>query len=157
RITPVYVTLQACLGLSVFASLVTLGAARRPAISAVPPCGSCMVQAAQTVEDRIVQEAIENNIEPLLPLKIAWRESRYQAQVVREDDNGQHDWGVFQLSDHAVKALHVENPLDPQQNIDAAVGLLAQYLRQCGSEQAAVYAYARGRCPVGSTRSPKPE
>jgi soluble lytic murein transglycosylase-like protein len=123
-----------------------------------------MVRAAQTIEDRIVKEAIENNIEPFFPLKIAWRESRYQAQAVRKDTNGQHDWGVFQLSDHAVKALNVKNPLDPQENIDAAVGLLAHYLKVCGSERAAAYAYARGRCPskqpprlAASTRSPEPK
>lgn len=164
RISPTHVAVRACLGLSVLASLMTLGATRRPAISAAAPCGSCMVRSAQTIEDRIVKEAVRNNMNPLFPLRIAWRESRYQAQAVHKDSNGQHDWGVFQLSDHAVKVLHVSDPLDPQQNIRAAVGLLAHYLKVCGgSERAAAYAYARGRCPskqpqklVASARSPKP-
>ena len=152
RISPKYVAVQACLGLTALASLTTLGAVQRGTIRARGLCDACLAGRAPSIEERIVKTALEKNIEPLFPLRIAWRESRYRPTAVGRDSNGQHDWGVFQLSDHAVRVLHVKDPLDPQQNISAAVGLLAHYLKLCGSQRAAAYAYARGRCPAALPR-----
>lgn len=98
------------------------------------------------IEALIVEESTRAGISAHLPLRIAWRESRYSPGAVGRSPNGQRDWGVFQLADSTVRTLHVAHPLDARQNVIAGVGLIAAYLRLCGSERSAARAFATGTC-----------
>jgi soluble lytic murein transglycosylase-like protein len=97
----------------------------------------------QTVADMIIQESLRVGVPPYLALNLAWRESNLNPLAVSET----HDLGVFQLAPHTRKVLHVAHPLDARQGVIAGVGLLSAYRQACGSDSAAIYAFAHGRCP----------
>jgi membrane-bound lytic murein transglycosylase MltF len=91
----------------------------------------------------IRSEAWLAGIDPKFPLFVAQRESGLNPHV---KDSVTGDKGLFQLSRHTVKVLHVADPYDARQSAIAGVGLLAWGLSHCGSEEAALRFYARGRC-----------
>jgi soluble lytic murein transglycosylase-like protein len=104
-----------------------------------------------TVQQMVVTAAQQYGVPPALALGIASHESGFNPNATNVNSNGTTDWGVMQLNDVTVKTLGVSNPLDPQQNIDAGVGLLAKYLQQYGGdEQKALWAYASGPGAVAS-------
>jgi len=58
---------------------------------------------------------------------------------------GTYDYGVMALNESTVQTLGVTNPYDPQQNIDAGVGLLASLMQKYnGNEAQVIQSYATG-------------
>lgn len=100
-----------------------------------------------SVADKIIHASIDAGISPHVPLAIAWRESRFDQFAIHRNAPGRGaDFGVFQLNTKTVALLHVARPLDAWQNVIAGVGLYAAYEKLCGSEHAAMRAYATGHC-----------
>jgi len=105
---------------------------------------------AQMVADAAAQYGVPAN----LALGIASHESGFNPNATNVNTNGTVDYGVMQLNSTTVQTLGVADPLDPQQNIDAGVGLLSKYLTQYGgNESLALQAYAAGPGTVGSAPS----
>ena len=105
------------------------------------------------VPQRIVAESTSLGISAHLPLALAWQESRFRPNAIGEnrDATGRvisRDWGVFQLNDIRLESMHllIFEALDPKVAVPKSVELLARYLELCGSEHAAVRAFATGRC-----------
>lgn len=100
---------------------------------------------------QIVRAANTYGVPPDLALGIAAHESGFNATATNKNTNGTTDWGVMQLNDTTVQTLGVTDPLDPTQNINAGVQLLAKYLSQYGGDsQKALWAYASGPGAVSS-------
>ncbi len=111
----------------------------------IPPLK--MVQ--ESIPDLIIHEALRAGVAPWLALNLAWRESRLDPGVVSaQNRNGTYDWGLFGLNTRTVFVLHVARPLDAIQNTIAGVGLLRFWKQACGSDAAALWGYAHGRCPA---------
>lgn len=107
------------------------------------------------VAQMVVNAANQYGVPPNLALGIASHESGFNPNATNVNTNGTTDWGVMQLNDTTVKTLGVSNPLDPQQNIDAGVGLLASYLQKYnGNTSLALQAYASGPGTVASGSAP---
>jgi hypothetical protein len=108
------------------------------------------------VQQLVVAKATQYGVDPRIALGIAAHESGFNDQAVnRANPNGTVDWGVMQLNDTTVKTMGVSNPLDPVQNVDAGVRLLASLLnRYSGDERLALWAYASGPGNVGPTKTP---
>lgn len=105
----------------------------------------------QSVAQMVVSSAIAQGVPPALALGVAAHESGFDPNATHLNTNGTTDFGVMQLNSTTVQTLGVANPLDPQENIDAGVGLLAKYLQQYGgNEQDALLAYASGPGAVTS-------
>lgn len=83
-------------------------------------------------------------------LAVAQHESNFNPNATNLNTNGTTDYGVMQLNSTTVQTLGVQNPLDPQQNINAGVGLLATYIQKYGNVQDALWAYASGPGAVAS-------
>jgi soluble lytic murein transglycosylase-like protein len=96
-----------------------------------------------TVAQMVIDEAGLQGVPAHLALGVAWRESRFDPLAV----SPKGAMGVMQLMPHTARVLHVQHPLDARQSAIAGVGLLAFWLEACGSEHAALQAYAKGRCP----------
>ena len=92
----------------------------------------------------ITEESYRAGIPPRLGLILAWGESRWTA---RPPDSSAGAKGLFQLMPHTIKVLHVSDPYDSRQSTIAGLGLLAAYLKICGSEEGALYGYAKGDAP----------
>jgi hypothetical protein len=104
------------------------------------------------VAQMVVQAANQYGVPPNLALGIASHESGFNPNATNVNTNGTTDYGVMQLNSTTVQTLGVSNPLDPQQNIDAGVQLLASYLTKYnGNSAQALQAYASG---PGSLSSP---
>jgi hypothetical protein len=108
----------------------------------------------QSVAQMIVAAAADYPQFPQLAqiaLGVAAHESGFNPSATNVNSNGTTDYGVMQLNTTTVQTLGVSNPLDPQQNINAGVGLLAQYLQQYGGNVTnALWAYASGPGAVSS-------
>lgn len=103
------------------------------------------------IAQMVATAASTYGVPPNLALAIAAHESGFNAAATNLNLNGTTDWGVMQLNDTTVQTLGVADPLDPTQNIDAGVQLLASYLQQYGGdEQKALWAYASGPGAVAS-------
>lgn len=97
------------------------------------------------IQSLIVQSAQSQGVPVNLALGIASHESGFNPNAQHVNTNGTVDVGVMQLNSTTVATLGVANPLDPVQNIDAGVGLLATLLQKYGGNQAlALWAYANG-------------
>ena len=108
----------------------------------------------QQIQQMIVAAANAYGVPPSIALGIASHESGFNPNATNQNTNGTTDYGVMQLNSTTVQTLGVSNPLDPQQNIDAGVGLLAQYLNTYGGNVTdALQAYAAGPGSVGSPSS----
>jgi len=124
----------------------TVAALRLSAPTPIKPL-AMPLRVVQSPQDMIVAESLAAGINPHLPLAIGWRESRYTPQLVAgPNQDGSYDYGVMQLNSYTVRVLKVANPLDARENIRAGVRLFARWLHVCGSERAAMMAYAIGRC-----------
>jgi hypothetical protein len=111
----------------------------------VPPShGLGAAYSTQQIQQMIVDAANSYGVPPSLALGIASHESGFNPNATNLNTNGTTDYGVMQLNSTTVQTLGVSDPLDPQQNIDAGVGLLAQYLQQYGNSSQALQAYATG-------------
>ena len=109
--------------------------------AAVAPLSASQSSIAQMV----VTAANQYGVPPELALGIAAHESGFNPNATNHNTNGTTDWGVMQLNDTTVQTLGVADPLDPQQNINAGVSLLAKYLQQYNGDQTqALWAYASG-------------
>ena len=105
----------------------------------------------QQIAQMVIDAANRYGVPPNLALGIASHESGFNPSATNVNTNGTTDWGVMQLNDTTVQTLGVSNPLDPQQNINAGVGLLAHYLQVYGGDQSkALWAYASGPGAVSS-------
>jgi hypothetical protein len=105
-----------------------------------------------SVQQMLINAANQYGVPPALALGIASHESGFNPNATNLNTNGTTDYGVMQLNSTTVQTLGVTDPLDPQQNIDAGVSLLAKYLQQYnGNEAQALQAYASG---PGSLSSP---
>lgn len=82
-----------------------------------------------------------------IALGVAAHESGFQANAQNPTSSAA---GVMQLMAVTQQTLGVTNPYDPQQNINAAVSLLAQYYGTYGNWTTALYAYADGPGAVAS-------
>lgn len=104
------------------------------------------------IQAMIVTAANQYGVPPSVALGVAAHESGFNPNATNLNTNGTTDYGVMQLNSTTVQTLGVSNPMDPQQNIDAGVSLLGQYLTQYnGNVQQALQAYASG---PGSLSSP---
>ena len=108
------------------------------------------------VQSLIVSKANQYGVPPQIALGVAAHESGFNDQAVnRNNPNGTSDWGVMQLNDTTVQTMGVSNPLDPEQNVDAGVRLLASLLgRYGGDPYQALWAYASGPGNVGPGKTP---
>jgi soluble lytic murein transglycosylase-like protein len=97
----------------------------------------------ETTVEIICAESWRQGISPKLPLFVAQRESGMNPHV---KDSATGDKGMFQLSPHTVRVLRVSDPYDIHQASIAGVGLIAWGLNHCGSEEAALHFYGKGRC-----------
>lgn len=103
----------------------------------------------------VAASALAQGVPPQIALAVASHESGFNPNATNNNTNGTTDYGVMQLNSTTVQTLGLSNPLDPQANIDAGVGLLAGYLRQYGGDEAkALQAYASGPGTVASGSAP---
>jgi soluble lytic murein transglycosylase-like protein len=117
-----------------------MGAAT-PLLAPPPPFNWTALPVIQMpVEELIREAAVTEGVRPGFALGIAWRESRFQPGVTSSEGA----MGVFQLIPLAVKALGVDDPFDPAQNVRAGVRYLGQLLRQYRSEALADCIFAHG-------------
>ena len=115
-----------------------------------------MAYTKEQIQQMIIDSANSRGIDPAIALAIASHESGFNPNAVNTaNPNGTKDWGVMQLNDTTVQTIGVTNPLDPKQNIDAGVSLLAGLLnRYSGNVRNALWAYASGPGNVGPTKTP---
>jgi soluble lytic murein transglycosylase-like protein len=103
----------------------------------------------------IIASAQQYGVDPNIALGIAAHESGFNPNATNHNANGTTDWGVMQLNDTTVQTMGVSNPLDPAQNIDAGVRLIANLLAKYGGDPyQALWAYASGSGNVGPGKTP---
>lgn len=103
------------------------------------------------IQAMIVAQANAAGVPPSIALGVAAHESGFNPNATNVNTNGTTDYGVMQLNSSTVQTLGVSDPLDPSQNINAGVGLLASYYAKYGDWNTALQAYAAG---PGSVSSP---
>ena len=108
------------------------------------------------IQDQITAAATAAGIPPSLALAVAQVESNFNPTAVSpSNSNGTQDYGVFQINSSNLASLGVTNPLDPTQNINAGVALLAQLYNQYGGDLTQVlWAYNAGPGSVASGNMP---
>jgi hypothetical protein len=112
-------------------------------------------QTTAEIQAMIVAAADQLGVPENIALGIASHESGFNPNAENHNSNGTTDWGVMQLNDTTVQTMGVSNPLDPQQNINAGVQLLANLLAQYGGNvYNALWAYASGSGNVGPGKTP---
>ena len=95
-----------------------------------------------SIAQMVVDTANDWDVPPQLALAIASHESGFNPNAVNPNGGAA---GVMQLLPSTAAGLAVSNPLDPQENIDGGVQLLAQLLQQYnGNETLALWAYSNG-------------
>ncbi len=102
----------------------------------------------QQIQQMIVAQAQADGVPPAIALGVAAHESQFTPTAVNPSSQAA---GLFQLMPITQQTLGVSDPLDPSQNIDAGVGLLATYYQKYGNWNTALQAYAGG---PGSLSSP---
>jgi soluble lytic murein transglycosylase-like protein len=107
--------------------------------------GTSLSASQAQVVQMITQAANTYGVPVNLALGVAAHESNFNPNATNLNSNGTTDYGVMQLNTTTINTLGVSNPLDPQQNINAGVGLLASYLQKYnGNQTDALWAYASG-------------
>jgi soluble lytic murein transglycosylase-like protein len=94
-----------------------------------------------TIQDQITAAASAAGVSPALALAIVQHESGFNPSAVSPtNNNGTTDYGLFQInsSNLATYGLTPTSALDPGQNIQAGVALLAQLQAQYGDDTAAI-------------------
>ena len=133
-----------------------------------PPIGVLPKPQASITGQQPVQIAIQDaadrfNVPKELAMAVAKHESGFNPNATYQNKNKQGvvtstDWGVMQLNDATVKTLGVKNPLDPMENIEAGVGLLADLLKRYqGDQTKALAAYSAGVGGVSQAMKRNPE
>jgi len=85
--------------------------------------------------------ALRYGVDPALVRAVAYVESRGEPDAVNKASGAA---GVMQLIPATAKALGVKNALDPVENIDAGVRMLANLVRRFGDNSRALFAYNMG-------------
>lgn len=108
------------------------------------------------IQQMITASAQQYGVSPQLALGIASHESAFNPNAVNSANaNGTKDWGVMQLNDTTVQTFGVSDPLDPQQNIDAGMKLLAQLsAKYNGDPTDILWAYMSGSGNVNPSGNP---
>lgn len=105
------------------------------------------------IQQMIIDAANRLGVPPNLALGIASHESGFNPAATNKNTNGTTDYGVMQLNTTTVQTLGVADAMDPQQNIDAGVGLLSNLLKMYGGDVTkALWAYADGSGSVAANR-----
>jgi len=110
----------------------------------------------ESIQQMIVAAAAQYGVPANIALGVASHESGFNPNAINTaNPNGTKDWGVMQLNDSTIATMGVTNPLDPAQNIDAGVRLLASLLARYGGDtRSALWAYASGPGNVGPNKTP---
>ncbi len=117
---------------------------RNPFVS-LSGLGTTLSPSQSQIVQMVTQAANTYGVPVNLALGIAAHESNFNPNATNVNANGTIDYGVMQLNTTTVKTLGVSDPMDPQQNINAGVGLLATYLQKYnGNQTDALWAYASG-------------
>jgi len=108
------------------------------------------------IQQMITAAANEYGVPASLALAVAQVESNFNPNAVSPTNtNGTTDYGVMQINSANVSSLGLTDPLDPQQNIDAGVSMLAQLYNQYGGDTTQVlWAYNAGPGSVTSGNMP---
>jgi soluble lytic murein transglycosylase-like protein len=107
------------------------------------------------LQSLITNAATSAGIPPSLALAVAQTESNFNPNATNTNSNGTTDYGVMQINSSNLSALGLSNPLDPEANINAGVGLLAQlYSQYGGNVQQTLWAYNAGPGSVTSGSLP---
>ncbi|MDI3280280.1 MAG: lytic transglycosylase domain-containing protein [Bacillota bacterium] len=94
---------------------------------------------------QIILSARKYDLDPFLAASLAGVESRFERRAVSH----RGALGIMQLMPETARALGVEDPFDPLQNIDAGVRYLAQLLKKYdGDVSLAIAAYNAGPARV---------
>lgn len=92
----------------------------------------------------IIQEAIKHQIPVNIAFSLAWRESRFDIDIVSsKNHNGSRDWGLFQLNDTYYKWSH-KDFFNIKKNTRAGLAHLEYCLDKTGNLQMALAAYNAG-------------
>lgn len=93
------------------------------------------------IQSQIVATAQRYGVDPNLALAVAWQESRFNPSAISPSGA----LGVMQLMPSTAVGLGVADPLDPSQNIDGGVRLLADLTGRYGGDLTKVlWAYNAG-------------
>ena len=104
-----------------------------------------MVYTTSQIQDMIVAEAGRQGVDPALALAVAANESRFNPYVTSPAGAQ----GVMQLMPATAAWLGVDDPMDPQQNIQGGVKYIGMMMDQFGDPQQAIAAYNFGPGAVG--------
>jgi hypothetical protein len=107
--------------------------------------GFGVVYSAQQLQtQQLIQQAASAYDVPDLS-SVALAVAQHESQFIPTAQNPSSSAaGVFQLMSTTQSSLGVTNPYDPTQNVDAGVGLLAQYYNQYGNWPQALQAFSDG-------------
>ena len=102
------------------------------------------------IAQMVTAAANAQGVPPALALSIVAHESAFDNNATYYNDpanggNGTYDYGVMALNQTTVQTQGLSNPYDPQQNINAGVGLLASLMAKYnGNEDLVLQSYATG-------------
>ena len=110
------------------------------------------------LQQMITAAALQAGIPPSLALAVAQTESSFNPNAVSQvNNNGTQDYGIFQISSSNFGSLGLtpSSALDPTQNIDAGVSMLAQlYQKYDGNLSNVLWAYNAGPGAVAAGNLP---
>src|SRR5580692_254982 len=96
-----------------------------------------------SIQQMIVNAANTYGVPPTVALAIAQHESAFNPNAINStlNTNGTIDYGLFQLNTSVLQTygLTPAQAMDPQTNINTAVGLLGKYIAQYGDVNTALW------------------